>query len=69
MGTNNIPFVADLFLKCYERGFMGSLAKEKRNDVIKAFNSTSIYLGPVIQSIVGQTTSLRRQLFKYMWTT
>ena len=27
------------------------------------------HLGPVVQSIVSLTTSLRRQLVKYMWTT
>ena len=43
MGTN-CAFVADLFLFCYERDFMKSLTKEKRNDMIDAFNSTSRYL-------------------------
>ena len=43
MGTNCAPLVADLFLFCYERDFMKSLTKEKRYDVIDAFNSTSRY--------------------------
>ena len=44
MGTNCAPLVADLFLFCYERDFMKSLTKEKRYDLIDAFNSTSRYL-------------------------
>ena len=44
MGTNCAPLVADLFLFCYERDFMESLTKEKRCDLIDAFNSTSRYL-------------------------
>ena len=42
MGTNCVPLVADLFLFCYESNFMKSLAKEKRYDMIDAFNSTSV---------------------------
>ena len=36
MGTNFAPppLVADLFLFCYERDFMKSLAKEKQYDMI-----------------------------------
>ena len=44
MGTNCAFLVADLFLFCYERDFMKSLTKEKRHDLIDAFNSTSRYL-------------------------
>ena len=44
MGTNCVPFFADLFPFCYERDFMKSLTKEKRYDLIDAFNSTSTYL-------------------------
>ena len=44
MGTNCAPLVADLFLFCYERDFMKSPTKEKRYDLIDAFNSTSRYL-------------------------
>ena len=43
MGTNCAPLVADLFLFCYERDFMKSLTKEKRYDLIDAFNLTSRY--------------------------
>ena len=38
------PLVADMFLFCYEKDFMKSLTKEKRYDMIDAFNSTSRYL-------------------------
>ena len=31
-------------------------------------NSLSVLLGPVVQSIISLTMSLRRQLVKYMWT-
>ena len=48
MKTNCAPLVADLFLFCYERDFMKSLTKEKRNDLIDAFNSTSRYLDDLL---------------------
>ena len=41
MGTNCVPLVADLFLFCSERDFVKSFTKEKRYDLIDAFNSTS----------------------------
>ena len=41
MGTNCAPLVANLFLFCYERDFMMSLADDKQADVIDAFNTTS----------------------------
>ena len=44
MGTNCAPFIADLFLFCYERGFMPSLHKYKQYDLIDIFNDTSRYL-------------------------
>ena len=45
MGTNcAAPLVADLFLFCYERDFTKSITREKRYDMINAFNSTSRYL-------------------------
>ena len=37
-----------LFLFCYERDFMKSLTKEKRYDLIYAFNSTSRYLDDLL---------------------
>ena len=42
MGTNCAPLVADLFLYCYEKGFMDSLNHDNQADVIEAFNSTSL---------------------------
>ena len=34
MGTNCAPFVADLFLLCYERDFKLSLSDDIQSDVI-----------------------------------
>ena len=48
MRTNYAPLVADLFLFCYEKDCMKSLSKEKRYDVIDAFNSTSRYLDDLL---------------------
>ena len=44
MGTNCAPHVADLFLFCYERGFMLSLSEDYEFDDVEAFSSTSRYL-------------------------
>ena len=48
MGTNYAPLVADLFLFCYERGFMMSLSDDKQADVIGAFNTTFRYLDDIL---------------------
>ena len=48
MGINCAPLVADLFLFCYERGFMLSLSEDNQSDVIEAFNSTSRYLDDLL---------------------
>ena len=48
MGTNCAPLVADLFLFCYERGFMLSLSGDTQSDAIEAFNSTSRYLDDLL---------------------
>ena len=48
MGTNCAPLVADLFLFCYERGFMLSLSDDNQSKVIEAFNSTSRYLDDLL---------------------
>ena len=48
MGTNCAPLVADLFLFCYERDFMLSLSEDNQSGVIEAFNSTSRYLGDLL---------------------
>ena len=41
MGNNCAPFVAGLFLFCYERDFMKSPSRENQADIIESFNSTS----------------------------
>ena len=48
MGTNCAPFVADLFLFCYERDFMLSLSDNYQADIIEAFKSTSRYLDDLL---------------------
>ena len=71
MGTNCAPLVADLFLFCYERGFMLSLSDNNQADIIEAFNSTSRYLDdllnidhPYFEQIVGQIYPTELQLNK-----
>ena len=41
-----------LFLFCYERDFMLFLSDNNQADVVKAFNSTSGYLGDCLISII-----------------
>ena len=48
MGTNCAPLVADLFLFYYERDFMISFSDDKQADVIDALNTTSRYLGDIL---------------------
>ena len=71
MGTNCAPLVADLFLYCYERGFMDSLNHDNQADVIEAFNSTSRYLddllnidSPYFEGMVNQIYPSELQLIK-----
>ena len=40
--------VADLFLFCYERGFIMSLSDDKQADIIDAFNTTASYLDDIL---------------------
>ena len=47
MCTNCAPLIADLFLYCYERGFMSNLQKSKRFDLIYMFNDNSRYLDDI----------------------
>ena len=61
MGTYCAPLVADLFLFCYEVGFMLSLSDKNQTDIIEAFNLTSRYLddllnidNPYFEQMVGQ---------------
>ena len=46
MSTYCALLVADLFLICYERGFMMSLSA----DAIDAFNTTSRYLDDILKN-------------------
>ena len=48
MGTNCAPLVANLFLFCYERGFIMSLSEDKQADIICAFNTASRYLDDIL---------------------
>ena len=71
MGTNCAPFVADLFLFCYERDFMLSLSDNNQTDIIEAFNSTSRYLddllnidNPYFEEMLGQIYPTELQLNK-----
>ena len=48
MGTNCAPLVAYLFLFCYEKDFILSLSEDTQSGVIEAFNSTSRYLGDLL---------------------
>ena len=48
MGTNCAPFVADLFLFCYERDFMLSPSDNYQTDISETFNSTSRYLDDLL---------------------
>ena len=71
MGTNCAPLVADLFLYCYARDFMGSLNHDNQADVIEAFNSTSRYFddllnidNPFFEGMVNQIYPPELQLNK-----
>ena len=71
MGTNCAPFVADLFLFCFERDLMLSLSDNNQTDIIEAFNSTSRYLddshnidNPYFEQMVGQIYPTELQLNK-----
>ena len=52
MGTNCAPLVADLFLFCYERDFIMSLADDKQPDIIDALNTTYRYLDDILNIII-----------------
>ena len=47
MGTNCAPLVAELFLFCYEKGFMMSLSDDKQADIVGAFNTTYRYMNDI----------------------
>ena len=44
VGAGCAPLVADLFLFCCGRNFVGSLSRENQADIIEAFNSALGYL-------------------------
>ena len=48
MGTNCAPFVAELFLFCYERDFILSLSDNTQADDVKSFNSISRHLDDLL---------------------
>ena len=48
MDTNCAPLVADLFLFCYERDFMLSLSRVKKEEIIEPFNLASRYLDDLL---------------------
>ena len=71
MGTNCAPLAADLFLFCYESGFMLSLSDNNKTDIIEAFNSTSRYSddilnidNPYFEQMVGQIYPIELRLNK-----
>ena len=71
MGTNCAPLDADLFLFCYEGGFILSLSDNNEADIIEAFNYTSRYLddllnidNPYFEQMVGQIYPNELQLNK-----
>ena len=60
VGKNCAPFVADLFLFCYERDCM-TLSDDNQADITEAFNSTARYLddlnnidNPYFEGMVNQ---------------
>ena len=63
MGTNCAPFVADLFLFCYERDFMMYLSEEKQSEVIEAFSSTSRYLDDLLNTDNNYSDRLISQIY------
>ena len=48
MGTNGVPFVADLFLFYYERDFNFSFSNTIQADDVEAFNATSRYVDDLL---------------------
>ena len=48
MGTNCAPLAADSLLFCYERDFMMSPSDDRQVNIIGALNTTSRYLGDIL---------------------
>ena len=73
MRTYCAPLVAHLFLFCYERDFMKSLSPKNQTGIIEAFNSTSIYLDDLLNSIIVgrgyiQSTVISQETLKWLST-
>ena len=71
MGTNCAPFIADLFLYCYETDFISELHKSMRHDLMDMFNDTSRYLyiiftidNPEFKKFISDTYPAELQLNK-----
>ena len=71
MDANCASLVADLFLFCYERGFMMSLSDDKQADVVDALNTTFGYVDDILNinnvyfdNMVSQIHSSELQLNK-----
>ena len=63
MGTNCAHLVAGLFLFYYERDFMLSLSDDNQSDVTEAFNSTSRYLGDLLNIDNGFFDSMINRIY------
>ena len=66
MGTNCAPFVADLFLFCYERDFMLSPSEYNHSNVIEVFNSTSRYLDDLLNIDNNFFDSMVHRIYPYI---
>ena len=63
VATNSASLVADLFLFCYERGFMTSLSGDKQADIIDAFNTTSIFFDDILNIINVYLDNMVSQIY------
>ena len=63
LGTNCAPFDANLFLFCYERGFIMSLSDDKQAYVSDAFNITSRYLEDILNISNGFFDNMVSQIY------
>ena len=63
MGTNCAPFVADLFLFCYERNFMLSLSEDNQFDIIETFNFYSRYLDHLLNIDINFFDSMVNHIY------
>ena len=54
MGTNCAPFIADLFLFCYERDLMKDLSNDNQADIIKVVLPYLVNFGPFLTNFIHQ---------------